>query len=88
MLSGQPKDAAPSQALATTVVATQSDFLDHDGPECYVRPKIKSNRKIIKNAISYVCLAGEVNMSLKQRALDVSTYKNHTHEPCIQATGL
>ena len=50
----------------------RGDFLTHNGPECYVRPQAKSNRKIISNAICHVCLAGEVNMSLKQRALAVS----------------
>ena len=38
----------------------------------YIQPKLKSNVKIIRNAICSVCLAGEVNMSLKHKTLDVS----------------
>ena len=49
-----------------------SEYLNHNGPECYVKPQVKSNKKIIKNALCYVCLAGEVNVSLKQRAIAVS----------------
>ena len=49
-----------------------SEYLNHNGPECYVKPQSKSNKKIIKNALCHVCLAGEVNVSLKQRALAVS----------------
>ena len=45
---------------------------EYKGPECYIKPKSKSNLKIIRNAICSVCLAGEVNMSLKQKTLAVS----------------
>ena len=53
--------------------AMAADFLSHNGPECYVKPQAKSNRRIIRNALCHVCLAGEVNMTVKQRALAVST---------------
>jgi hypothetical protein len=46
-----------------------SSFITHNGPECYVKPPAKSNRQLIKNAICHVCLAGDVNLSSKQRAL-------------------
>ena len=46
---------------------------EYKGPECYIKPKSKSNLKIIKNAICSVCLAGEVNLSLKQKTLAVSS---------------
>lgn len=45
------------------------DFLTHDGPQCYIQPQLKSNKKLIKNALCHVCLAGEVNVTIKQRAL-------------------
>ena len=45
---------------------------EYRGPECYIKPKSKSNLKIIRNAICSVCLAGEVNMSLKEKTLAVS----------------
>ena len=32
----------------------------------------KTNKKLIRNALCYVCLAGEVNITLKQKALAVS----------------
>jgi len=47
-------------------------FLSHDGPECYIKPQAKSNKRLIKNALCHVCLAGEANMTVKQRALAVS----------------
>lgn len=46
----------------------------YSGPECYVKPKAKSNLKIVRNAICAVCLAGEVNLSMKQKILYVRTY--------------
>ena len=41
------------------------------GPQCYVKPSGKSNRKIIVNAISYVCLSGTVNQDQKEKCLQV-----------------
>ena len=32
----------------------------------------KSNKKLIRNALCFVCLAGEANITLKQKALAVS----------------
>ena len=57
----------PSQSQRAT-----THFLGHNGPECYVKPAGKSNRKLIRNALCYVCLAGDVNLTAKQRALAVS----------------
>ena len=47
-------------------------ILSTSGPQCYVQPQLKSNKKLIKNALCHACLAGEVNVSIKQRALTVS----------------
>ena len=41
------------------------------GPQCYVKPSGKSNRKIIVNAISHVCLSGTVNQDQKEKCLQV-----------------
>lgn len=62
------------QASSTDLptLSRQSDYLSHNGPGCYVRPQAKSNKKLIKNALCYVCLAGQANLPLKQRALAVS----------------
>ena len=69
-----PCSATTSPARTTSEASTsrQSDYLIHNGPECYIKPQIKSNKKIIKNALCHVCLAGEVNLTIKQRALEVS----------------
>ena len=56
----------------TPAHSRQSQYLNYNGPDVYVKPQSKSNKKIIKNALCHVCLAGEVNLSLKQRALAVS----------------
>lgn len=48
-----------------------SPFIIHNGPDCYVKPTAKSNRKLIRNALSHVCLAGDVNLPVQQRALTV-----------------
>lgn len=45
------------------------------GPQCYVKPSGKSNRKIIVNAISYVCLSGTVNQEQKEKCLQVCENK-------------
>ena len=57
--------------------SAHSRLTNYRGPECYIKPQTKSNRKIIKNAICYVCLAGEANLSLRQRALAVSGLSLH-----------
>lgn len=54
------------------------DTLPHNGPNLYVPPPVKSNKKLIKNAISYVCLAGDANLPVKQQALSVSSYIIHS----------
>lgn len=65
---------------------TAADFLTHNGPECYIKPQTKSNRRIIRNALCHVCLAGEVNMTVKQRALAVSAQHHMYSVLCIQAS--
>lgn len=77
----QSAAAVPSP---TPTPAHSRQYLNYNGPDLYVKPQSKSNKKIIKNALCHVCLAGEVNLSLKQRALAVSTlflphilYSNH-----------
>ena len=59
--------------------STHGKLTNYRGPECYIKPQTKSNRKIIKNAICYVCLAGEANLSLRQRALAVSGLSSQCH---------
>ena len=46
-------------------------FTSLTGPECYVRPHVVTNKKLIRNALIFVCLAGEANITTKQRALAV-----------------
>jgi len=41
------------------------------GPQCYVQPSIKSNKRIISNAISHICLAGAVNTDARQKVIQV-----------------
>ena len=65
----EERGQASSTDLPT--LGRQSDYLSHNGPGCYVRPQTKSNKKLIKNALCYVCLAGQANLPLKQRALAV-----------------
>ena len=66
------KDSSTSPQLMGAAAA--ADFLTHDGPECYVKPLAKSNKRLVRNALCHVCLAGEANMTVKQRALAVSAY--------------
>lgn len=65
--------AAVPSPNPTPAHSRQSHYMNYNGPDVYVKPQSKSNKKIIKNALCHVCLAGEVNLSLKQRALAVST---------------
>ncbi|GAB1597927.1 calmodulin-regulated spectrin-associated protein 2-like isoform X8 [Argonauta hians] len=43
---------------------------DYTGPKLFVKPSSKSNRHIIINAISHCCLAGCVNVDLKNKVLE------------------
>lgn len=61
----------PSSPLHTFSSPRSSPFLTHNGPNCYVKPSAKSNRKIIRNALCHVCLAGDVNLSAKKLAISV-----------------
>lgn len=62
-----PETLEPSQLFTSHV---------YSGPDCYIKPKGKSNLKIIRNAISTVCLAGAVNTTLMLRTLAV---RNNTY---------
>ena len=66
---------APQEQADTNAQAQPSADLgvvcSYNGPGCYIKPKAKSNLQIIRNAICTVCLAGDVNMSLKQKILVV-----------------
>ncbi len=64
----EPKLENPRTRQSPEPFSAQS----YSGPVCYVKPKTKSNIKIIRNAICAVCLAGEVNLLLKQKTLYVS----------------
>lgn len=69
--------AAAGSATDTLPVQPQKagpSLLGHNGPNCYVKPPAKSNKKLIRNALCSVCLAGNVNLSAKQRALAVSMH--------------
>lgn len=48
----------------------------HIGPPCYVQPPVKSNKKIICNALSYTCLAGVVNNKARQEVVGVCVFTN------------
>lgn len=72
------KDTA-TQPLAQ--VTEPAPVVLYNGPECYVKPKAKSNLQIIRNAICAVCLAGVVNMSLKQKILVVRILTPHPGSP-------
>ena len=50
------------------------DILLHIGPLCYLQPPLKSNKKIILNAILHTCLAGPVNNKSQLEAIRVCTY--------------
>ncbi|XP_074656708.1 calmodulin-regulated spectrin-associated protein 1-like [Tubulanus polymorphus] len=43
---------------------------EYSGPKLFVKPRSKSNRNVIINAISHVCLAGSVNNETKNRTID------------------
>lgn len=70
--STQNVQREPPHADLTQLSLEPSAVQLYTGPGCYVKPKAKSNMKIVINAISNVCLAGEVNLSLKKIVLAVS----------------
>ena len=62
----------PSPLLSSnthTPFSEPTPFITHTGPNCYVKPSAKSNCN--RNALCHVCLAGDVNVPAKQRALSV-----------------
>ena len=69
----QGQEQSQQQAASVAVSETLSTVHLYNGPDCYVQPKGKSNLKIIKNAVCSVCLAGDVNLTLKQKTLYVSS---------------
>lgn len=48
-------------------------------PKLFVKPKAKSNRMVIVNAIGYACLAGAVNEPMKQATLKELAATEGTH---------
>ncbi|XP_064597596.1 LOW QUALITY PROTEIN: calmodulin-regulated spectrin-associated protein 1-like [Liolophura sinensis] len=52
---------------------------DYAGPKLYVKPSQKSNRHIIVNAISHVCLAGTVNTDIKNKVLEEMSRSEAKH---------
>lgn len=70
MPSSQPEPTSPIP-LETHNKTKSATFLEYSGPNCYIKPKAKTNLQIIRNAICAVCLAGDVNNSLKQNVLKV-----------------
>ncbi|EDO46314.1 predicted protein [Nematostella vectensis] len=65
-----------------------SAFAEFSGPQCYVKPSGKSNRKLIVNAISYVCLSGTVNKDAKERCLQAISESNGYHFMVLFKDGL
>lgn len=59
------------QNSTVSVLHLDEMFLFFSGPKLYVKPSQKSNRHIIVNAISHVCLAGTVNTDIKNKVLEV-----------------
>lgn len=64
--------SASTRPTTTTGTSASSRLTEYKGPDCYIKPQTKTNKNLIKNALRHVCLAGEANLSLKQRALAVS----------------
>ena len=69
---GESQQPAAQGATAELPVLEPAAVHVYSGPGCYVKPKGKTNLKIIRNALCAVCLAGEVNLTLKQKTLYVS----------------
>ena len=67
----EPFSIAPSLSSASLPSSAYYARLSHNGPERNLKPAAKSNRKLIKNALCHVCLAGEVNLATKHNALSV-----------------
>ncbi|XP_031567239.1 uncharacterized protein LOC116302157 isoform X2 [Actinia tenebrosa] len=65
----QPRENGHKPILGSNQPEEHSTFADFSGPQCYVKPSGKSNRKLIINAISHVCLSGTVNNESKERCL-------------------
>ena len=73
--------SAPASPTPTPAHSRTSMY---NGPNSYIKPQSRSNKKIIKNALCHVCLAGEVNASLKKQALAVSTINNMPFNNCYR----
>ncbi|XP_078381859.1 uncharacterized protein LOC144664608 isoform X1 [Oculina patagonica] len=68
--------------------AQPSGFAEFSGPQCYVKPSGKSNRKIIVNAISHVCLSGTVNQDQKEKCLQAISESDGHHFMILFKDGL
>ncbi|XP_065911733.1 calmodulin-regulated spectrin-associated protein 1-B-like isoform X2 [Dysidea avara] len=60
-----------SSTIPTIATTSQPVAVPYSGPQCYVQPSIKSNKKIISNAISHICLAGAVNTDARQKVIQI-----------------
>lgn len=72
------RSSGPGLRVAGSVVGSGSTTATTAGsgghPRLFVKPKTKSNRMVISNAISHCCLAGAVNEPMKQLTLKVSQF--------------
>ncbi|XP_022802926.1 calmodulin-regulated spectrin-associated protein 2-like isoform X3 [Stylophora pistillata] len=71
-----------------TAPSQLSGFAEFSGPQCYVKPSGKSNRKIIVNAISHVCLSGTVNQDQKEKCLQAISENDGHHFMILFKDGL
>ncbi|XP_046864969.1 uncharacterized protein LOC124459555 isoform X3 [Xenia sp. Carnegie-2017] len=74
------------QELSTS--STSSAFSGFTGVQSYVKPSGKTNRKLIINAISHVCLPGTVNKDTKEKCLQAMTESSAQHFLILFKDGL
>ncbi|XP_028405927.1 calmodulin-regulated spectrin-associated protein 1-B-like isoform X2 [Dendronephthya gigantea] len=67
---------------------TSSAFSGFTGVQSYVKPSGKTNRKLIINAISHVCLPGVVNKDTKDKCLQAMTESSAQHFLILFKDGL
>ncbi|RDD38387.1 Calmodulin-regulated spectrin-associated protein 2 [Trichoplax sp. H2] len=73
-IRGSSKAATPGALSAASSRYGSSNSINSLGSEsgalpCYVKPSVKSNKKVLINALEYVCLAGTVNKDQREHAL-------------------
>ncbi len=57
-----------------------TSYLEYSGPNCYTKPKTKTNLQIVRNAICSVCLAGEVNNPIKESIVKVKLLTSYAYD--------